>query len=271
MRLLLTGADGFVGQHLRSLLAMQGRHEVKLTDRRQLDVQSYDEFAGYLDGERFDAVVHLAARVGRENCETDRLGVIATNVGGTMQAARACAATGTRLVYVSSSEAAHDGNLYGLTKRWGEEVAELYADDLQTMRLYMPYGPGHPPGQGRAALTNFLWAAMRREPITVHRGTSRPWCWIGDTVRAMALMIEHPDVAKANIGRSDNATPMIDVARMACQLTGAPESLIRQVAKPAGIMEHKALSAQPLRSLGWRPEVDLAEGMTRLWLWLQTL
>ena len=42
-------------------------------------------------------------------------------------------------------------NLYGLTKRWGEEACQLYCPQgLKVLRLSMPFGPGLLPGKGRA-------------------------------------------------------------------------------------------------------------------------
>jgi hypothetical protein len=108
-------------------------------------------------------------------------------------------------------------NLYGLTKRWGEEVAQLYAPmDLVIWRPSMPYGPGAPPGRGRRALDNMLWQAHHRMPITVHKGAERSWCWLGDVVRGMRLTIEASQKNRAssnildhqpiayNIGRDDD-------------------------------------------------------------------
>jgi dTDP-D-glucose 4,6-dehydratase len=38
-----------------------------------------------------------------------------------------------------------------------------------------------------------LWQAYHGMPLTVHEGAERSWCWIGDTVRALRMIIEQPD------------------------------------------------------------------------------
>jgi UDP-glucose 4-epimerase len=266
VRIVVTGADGFIGSHLLPELEQAG-HDVQ-ADLNEVRTPGWRCPAGT------DVVVHLAALVGRENCEHvhDRRAVVAVNVGGTINVARACAEAGARLVYVSSSEATWGGNLYGLTKRWAEDAARLYAPDgLQILRLFMPYGPGHPPGAGRAALTNFLWAAMHQEELLVHRGTSRPWCWIGDTVRAIRMVAEDGGPGLWNVGRSDNVADTTFVARSACALAGAPLSLIREVDPPGNVLNDKYPDTTRLRGIGWQPEVGLDEGMQITMDWLRTL
>ena len=238
-----------------------------------------------LDAERAigwepDVVIHLAAKVGRLFGEDDVYRTAQDNAGMTAHVAKVCGDRGIRLMYASTSEVYGDRgdhlcledepfvgvphNIYGLSKRWGEEACQLYAPDgLVLLRLSMPYGPGLPAGRGRAALINFLYSALHLEPITVHRGSERSWCWIGDTVRGVRMLLQGMHTGAFNIGRDDNALTMREVAEMACDLTGAPYDLIREVDAPARQTVVKRLSTTKIRSLGWRPEVDLPEGMER--------
>jgi nucleoside-diphosphate-sugar epimerase len=224
-----------------------------------------------------DTVVHLAAKVGRLFGEADVMKTVVDNAGMTANVAQACGEYGARMVYASTSEVYGDRgdrvcveagpcdlphNLYGLSKRWGEEVCRLYAPDWLTIwRITMPYGPGLPSGYGRAAIVNMLANADAGEQIVVHTGAERSWCYIADTVRAMALTVERRGIW--NIGRDDEPVMMREVAEMACDLTDAPSSLIEEVPAPNMQTLVKRLSTRKLRSLGWAPEVDLAEGMSR--------
>jgi nucleoside-diphosphate-sugar epimerase len=240
--------------------------------------------------EQADWVVHLAAKVGRLFGEDDPIRTIVDNAGMTSQVARAVAGTGAALAYASTSEVygdmgselASEGgpmrlphNSYGLTKRWGEEVAALYAPErLTLLRFSMPYGPGHPPGRGRAALTNFLHQAMTGQPIPVHVGAERSFCWVGDTVAATRMILEAAlrDSSHAgawNVGRDDAPVPLRTVAEMACDMTGADRSLILDVPAPARQTVVKRLATGRLRGIGWAPAVELAEGMARVLGWLR--
>lgn len=225
-----------------------------------------------------DVVVHLAALVGRERFLWAPADVVATNAYGTLNVAEACRLAGVRMLYVSTSEAAYEHrNLYGLTKAWGEDAARMVFDrhrgDLLIARLFMPYGPGHPPGQGRAALTNWVWAALTRTPLLVHKSTSRSWCWVGDTVRALRMLVEDWPAGMTdvwNVGREDNSLPSSAVARLViAKLAPERDDLLHLVDKPAGVVAHKLPDTLPLLRLGWRPSVDLDDGIDRLAAWLR--
>jgi nucleoside-diphosphate-sugar epimerase len=192
--------------------------------------------------------------------------------------ARACA--NLRVVYVSSSEIYGDHgpfcisetsayrkqphNLYGLTKRWGEEVFRLYCPELVIARGNMIYGPRQQTGEGLAALPTFLQLATDRKPIRVHRGAERSWCHVHDFVRALRLLIERGE-GTYNVGRDDDPRPMREVAEIACRLTGAPQDLVEEVDPPA---KHqtvvKRVSTQRLRALGFKPQVGLEAGMANM-------
>lgn len=267
-----------------------------------------------------DVVIHLAAQVGRQFGEDAPAVAAVDNVGMTALVARSCVAAGARLVYASTSEVYGDvgqqiaqedycdgitthtslyadlpHNVYGLTKRQAEEVAALYCSahgtgcavpteaGLQIIRPSMPYGPGLPPGRGRAAIVNFLWDAHYGRPLTVHRDAERSWCWIGDTVAGIRLVVEEGDVAYTywqwrdgmgvyNVGQDHAPTSMLDVASLAWDIA-APDAcgdpLVVLVDAPARQTIVKRLSMAKLRALGWAPAVSLEEGMTRTHLWLQ--
>jgi nucleoside-diphosphate-sugar epimerase len=281
VRVLITGIDGFIGRHLRRELSENG-HVVWGVDKSAAfggDLRVPGVIDDFLDAWTPDYCVHLAARVGRLFGEDNPLETITDNAGMTALVAKACGERGVKLAYASTSEVYGDGsdlyrwreqdlhvrdphNAYGLSKRWGEEVCELYAPEgLVLLRFSMPYGPGHPPGRGRAALTNILDQAIRRQPIPIHRGSERSWCWIGDVVRAVRLILELGGHGAYNVGRDDNRTSMRRVAEMACEMVDASPDLIEEIDPPARQTVVKRLSNDKLRTLGWKPEVELEEGM----------
>lgn len=281
MNILVTGAAGFIGRHLAPELKRVG-HTVYGMDRDEGNLLEPGVFSEALDNFEPDIVVHLAAKVGRLFGEDDPAVTVLDNVGMTALVAHECGKRGIRLAYASTSEVYGDGvertweeddlgavlphNAYGLSKRQGEEFCRLYAPEgLYLFRLSMPYGPGLPAGRGRAALVNFLDQAAKREPIPVHKGSERSWCWVGDTVRALRMILETGKPGAWNVGRDDNSLPMAEVARMACDLVGAPYSLIEEVDPPERQTVVKRLSTQKLKRLGWQPHVELREGMGLTW------
>jgi nucleoside-diphosphate-sugar epimerase len=299
MRILVTGANGFIGGHLCSHLKKKGAFVLPL-DIEDGDL-SYPMAAqglkALIKSERVEVVIHLAAQVGREFGEQDLSRTITLNALMSAHVARAAQEGGARLMYCSTSEVYGDQgmadchewskmrlphNLYGLSKRWGEEVSALYCPKgLQVIRLSMPYGPGLPAGRGRAAIINMLWQAHRRYEIPVHEGAARSWCWVGDTVAGIRVVLEKGEKAQSasgylngigtyNIG-GDNEVSMLEVAEMACDLAGSPKDLIRMTEAPSNQTVVKRLSNAKLRSLGWKQTVGLKEGMDRTYEYVKTL
>jgi nucleoside-diphosphate-sugar epimerase len=298
LRIAVTGAAGYIGGHLCRELTARG-HEVYAMDKRWRDVAAgeYETWGFDLaDDEsrkvwlavRPDVVVHLAALYGRVWGEADLIATAAQNAGITAAVARDTAKASARLVYVSSSEvygsaAGSPGamlaplNMYGLTKKWGEEAARLYCPDgLVIARLNMPYGPPvtdpergtSPPHSGRAGpsgynmLHTFLWQAANGLPVTVHRGAERSMTWIGDAVAGLAQLTETEGLSWPawDVCRDDDYRSVADIAALAVKLAGS-QSEVREVEMPEGITPRKRLGSSPLRHLGWEPKVSLEDGM----------
>lgn len=278
MKILITGAAGFIGTYLSKELRAAG-HDVTGVDLKDGDLIRPGVADWLVKNHKPDVLVHLAAKIGRLFGEEDPQATVDTNTVATIHIARACAEYEVRLVYGSTSEAFGDNgdrsvdekehgvlphNLYGLSKRWGEEAARLYAGkDLQIIRFSMPYGPGLPAGRGRAAIITFLWQAHLRKTMVVHRGGYRCLCWIGDLTVGTRMIIESKRPGVWIVGRDDNEVAMIDVAKMACSMAGASSKLIREVDPPQNQTLVKRLNVERLRSLGWNPRVELIDGMAR--------
>lgn len=278
MRILLTGAAGFIGSYLSRELRAVG-NDVVCVDYEDGDLGTPDTAYCIISRHQPDIVIHLAAKVGRLFGEENPSVTITSNALATTYVALACADLGVRLVYASTSEAFGDHgkcsvdenersemphNLYGLSKKWGEEAAQLYAPKgLQVLRFSMPYGPGLPAGWGRAAIITFLWQAHHRKAITVHRGGRRCLCWIGDLIIGIRMVIEDGGIGAWTIGRDDNEVLMLDVAHMACEIAGASPDLITEVEPPSHLTIVKRLNISRLTGLGWQPTIDLLDGMSR--------
>jgi nucleoside-diphosphate-sugar epimerase len=277
MNVLVTGASGFVGRALiEELRHANGAYEVQPLGREDGDLAGAGVVEAAIAEAKPDVVVHAAARIGvvRSNDEPEL--ALRSNVLATALIARAASAQGARLAYLSTSDvygaavAADEEtppapeSLYALTKLWGEQAAALYAPEgLTVLRLANPYGPGVDAGQSKGALPTMLRQAEAQEPIPVFRGEARTFCWIGDVVRAIRLVLEAEATGTFNVGADGEAVSLADVARLACELTGAPQDLIEEVEPPPGRVMTR-ISIERMRGLGWRPEVSLDEGMRRL-------
>lgn len=127
-RILLTGSDGFVGRHLRAVLATTHPDAELLTAR--FDVTDDAAAAAAVREGRPDAVVHLAAMAAPVDARRDPAGAWRVNLGGTLSLARAVLNHAPGAVFVFSGS----GDAYGASFRGGVAVDEDTA--LAPMNTY---------------------------------------------------------------------------------------------------------------------------------------
>lgn len=261
---------------------------------RTFDLRDGDARRAWLAFVKPEVVIHLAALYGRVWGERDMYKTSGMNAGLTGEVARDCASQGVRLMYMSSSEvygtSADDGpvwtysplrprNMYGMSKKWGEEAAACYAPEgLMVTRLNMPYGPsywsprhgertstsGQPGTVGYNVLHSMVWQAAHGMDLVVHRGTTRCLTWVGDSVRGLADVLESGMSGTWNVCRNDDHRPVEEIALMVTAMTGSSSRVTVQD-PPARVTMHKSLGNGALLELGWKPEVPLDEGMKRTW------
>ncbi len=234
MKVLVTGACGFVGRHLARELAENG-HEVIATDRREptapvggaavfetLDVRE----AGRLDAGvgRFapDACVHLAGIASVAACEADPAAALAVNAQAALHLLEALRrrAPAAAVLTVSTVQVYGEGagdrrldedaplapsNLYGLTKMTGDLLTLLYARGhglrAMTARPVNHIGPGQSPAYVVPALARqFAAIAAGRAPPVLRVGnleSTRDFLDVRDTVRGYRLLLERGRAGRA--------------------------------------------------------------------------
>lgn len=299
MAILITGALGVIGRRLTEQLRGAG-YDVKATDlaiRKEpdylrADVTRYEEMTEVFRRWPIDTVFHLAGEVGRENGEQFPRRCVDINVSGTLNLIQLALEHHARLFFASTSEIYGDHgedlvseeletqtvlrptNCYGWSKLQAEQYLRHYAvsQGLQaaSMRFFMCYGPGERPDPYRSAMTNFIDRVRHGQPITVHRGTSRSWCYIDDIVDGCRLLMERwpaETYEGFNLGRAD-PRPMTDVAELICRMLDRPTSLI-ELADPGPLVTpvKNASFEKARRLLGFEASVPLEDGVRRTIDW----
>ena len=138
MKILVTGANGMLGQDLCPILEDVGAFVIE-TDVDTLDITNAEQVKEVLSDIRPDMVIHCAAYTNVDKAEEDLKTAELINVNGTENIAEACGKLGITLVYIST-DYVFDGegvepyttedmpnpiNNYGMTKYEGEE-ADLF-------------------------------------------------------------------------------------------------------------------------------------------------
>lgn len=277
MRVVVTGASGFLGQAIVPALRAAG-HEVAALGRAQTgDLAGDVDWARHVDGAA--AVVHLAALAHARDVDVYRLRAI--NVGATLALGRAATAANARMLFMSSVKALPGDGEAGPRDSYGEAKAEaeqglraIAGLKVTILRPPLAYGAG--------VKANFL-ALMR----AVARGVPLPLASVANR-RSLVYAGNLADVvprclaAPATVGKAYAVTdgaPMSTPAlcRALGEALGRPARLF---AFPPALLELVPAARKLTRSLvvedtelrrdlGWTPPFEAAEGLRRTAAWYQ--
>ena len=289
MRVLLTGASGFVGRHIYGALLDRGDEVLAIDLDGTPFVQTGDALDFFRhDDTRFDLAIHAAAIVGgRASIDGSPLGV-ATNLALDAWYMRWLIRTGTpRAVYFSSSAAypvalqqpgdvrrlyEEDINLqymeepdatYGWAKLTAEKLAS-YAE-AEGCRILIPrpfsgYGEDQAPCYPFPA---FIARAKRRDdPFEIWGSgdSTRDWIHISDLVGATLALLDAEVTGPVNLGWG-RATSFDELARIVTTAAGYRPQFKHRADAPQGV-HHRV--CDPSRMLNhYVPTVTLEEGVRR--------
>ncbi len=291
MRVLVTGATGFIGSNLARELHRQG-HEVFSTGTRgeqvlpEVRAQHLGSDFWALDWSEFapvDVVFHQAAI--NDTTLLDREEMFRVNVQGAKALFEAAAAHGTpRMVYASSTALygdapapyredgpVHPLNPYAESKLLLDEMAAAFAREhpavtIVGLRYCNVYGPGEGHKEKRASMIWQLAQQMRvRRPRIFQWGEQkRDYLWVGEAVRANLLAAASPESGVVNCG-SGVATTFNDLIRLLNEALGTdwePEYFENPY---QGRYQDFTLCdmSNAHEKIGFVPAVDIREGIRR--------
>ncbi len=305
MRVLVTGAAGFIGSHFTRYWLQQHPADEVVT----LDALTYagvratvEELSGhsrhrFIEGTICDAatvqaamagcelVVHFAAETHVDRSIADAAPFLRTNVDGTHTMLRCAAQAGVRrFVHMSTDEVygpilegahAEEAPLrprspYAASKAAGDLLVFAHQETYQLpaviVRCTNVFGTRQLPEKFiPLSLTNAL--EDRPLPIYGDGQQRRAWLFVEDLCQAMELIAQRGEAgAIYNVG-SAWEFPNLDVARAILKLLGKPQTLLTFVADRPGHDWRYALDDRRLRALGWAPQVSFEEGLRRTVVW----
>jgi UDP-glucose 4-epimerase len=240
MRLLVTGATGFLGSRAVALLRAGG-HDVIAVARpggasraasRELDAESVD--AGDPAIRRLladrEVVIHFAGVPDPARARADPARAIRENVGTTLNLLEGCTGTGAALIYPSTVRAAEDPppDPYATSKRLGEELCALHPAPTVSVRLTSVFGPGQVASEGATgAIANFAARALAGEPIVIPGDPTRArdFIYVDDVVAALELIAREGRWDGPLVAARGEATPLIEAAELVREAAGSQSEL----------------------------------------------
>jgi dTDP-glucose 4,6-dehydratase len=300
VRVLITGAAGFLGSHLCDRFLADG-HEVVGLDNFvtghednishlaseprfsfvRHDISAPTTFNGPLDG-----VLHFASPASPIDYLELPIETLLVGSAGTHHALEIAREKGARFFMASTSEVYGDplvhpqteeywGNVnpvgpravYDEAKRFSEAITMAYHThhglDTRIVRIFNTYGPRMRPRDGRV-VSNFIVQALTGEPLTVYGDGSqtRSFCYVSDEVEGIYRLFMHGDAQPTNIGNPDEYT-VRQLAELVVELTGSSSRIVRE---PLPVDDPKVRRPDITRArtmLGWEPTVPVREGLAR--------
>jgi dTDP-glucose 4,6-dehydratase len=298
MKVLITGAAGFLGSHLTDRFLAEG-HEVigmdnLITGARENiahlegnpkfqfilhDVSKYISVDGPLDG-----VLHFASPA--SPIDYLELPIQTLKVGslGTHNALGLAKAKGARFFLASTSEVYGDPQVhpqpesywghvnpvgprgvYDEAKRFAEAITMAYHTyhhiDTRIIRIFNTYGPRMRARDGRV-VSNFVVQALKGEPLTVYGEgqQTRSFCYVSDEVDGIYRLFMSDLTDPTNIGNPNEFT-VRQLAELVLKMTGS-KSKIEQRPLPTDDPKVRKPDITRARTLlGWEPKVSLEEGL----------
>lgn len=128
-------------------------------------------------------------------------------------------------------------------------------------RVFYPYGPGEHPARLCSAVLQQL---RRGQPVTLKTPYSlKDYIFITDLAEAILMTLESQTEGPINWGTGQGVT-VLEIARTAAELVGRPDLVRCQEPPDPDPFEVVVADASRLRQLGWQPRVNLQEGLSRL-------
>ncbi len=305
---LVTGAAGFIGSRTSELLVRDGHtvvgidnmndaYDVRMKQHRlgrlqqlpglqfrKMDI-SLEADVAQLRGEKFDAIIHLAARAGvRASVENPRL-FYATNLMGTLNLLELSRQNSIGKFLLASTSSIYGANPpyptletassseplqpYAASKKAAEVLAHTYhylhGLDVSVVRYFTVYGPA---GRPDLAMFRFCQWIMEGRPVLVNGDgeQSRGFTYLDDIARGTILALKPLGYEIMNLGGHD-VISINGLIRLLEEVIGKRAEVRYGPPNLADMFRNWADVSKAGRLLGWEPQVGLKEGVRKLVEW----
>ena len=299
MRALVTGGAGFIGSHLCDALLNRGTRVLCLdnlfsSSKRNIEPHLQRPNFEFIRHDivqpillEIDQIYNLACPASPVYYQRNPVKTVKANVIGTLNCLGIAKRVGARILQASTSEVYGDPHVHPQSEDyWGhvnpvgprscyderKRVAEtLMVDyhrqngvDIRIARIFNTYGPRMSVEDGRV-VSNFIVQALRGEPITVYGDgfQTRSFCYVSDLVAGLLALMETPDLFQpVNLGNPSEIS-MLELAETVRDKVGTGSDIVFSGLPRDDPARRKPDVTLAGERLGWKPQVDLSEGLER--------
>ena len=304
MKLLISGGNGFLGSHIVKK-ALEGGFEVTVVDDLStMKTKNLSEkvtlirkkVEDFKSDEKFDHVLHFAARPSPEDYIIHPVDTILSNSIGTLNMLKIAKNSGAIFLYTSSSEVYGNASIlptpetyfgyvnpngirscYDEGKRYSEALImsyyREYKIDVRIERPFNVYGPGiRPDGLYGRVIPRFILNALKGEdlPIFGDGNQTRSFLFIDDWVDATWKLLKSTEMSGevVNIGSVTEVT-INALAKSIIDLAGSHSKIVHLDAREDDPYRRSADITKIRKLLGWEPKVPLEVGLEKTIKWVR--
>lgn len=297
MRVLITGAAGFLGSHLTDAMLAEGHSVIGVDNLSTGNIANLAHLAHEphfsfeeqnicqpFDMGSVDYVFNFASPA--SPADYHRLGLETLEAGssGTRNTLEIAKRYNAAFLHASTSECYGDplvhpqkedywGNVnpigprsvYDEAKRFSEAIVTAYHRyhnvNTHLVRIFNTYGPRLHKNDGRV-ISNFLTQALKGEDLTIYGegNQTRSFCYVSDEIEGIVKLSKTPEHSPVNIGNPVEWT-IEECAKAVLAVTGSQSRISYQPLPQDDPMQRQPDISKAQRLFDWHPNVDLETGL----------
>jgi dTDP-glucose 4,6-dehydratase len=298
LRILVTGAAGFVGSHMCDRLLAEGhavvavdnfltgseRNVAHLGDHAQFRLIRHDITLPLAVEGPLDTVLNMASPASPKDYLQHAIATLDVGSAGTRNMLELARAKGARFLLTSTSECYGDPlehpqtetywghvnpvgprSCYDESKRFAEALTMAYhrTYGLRTniARIFNTYGPRMKLDDGRV-VPSFIGQALRGEALTIFGDglQTRSFCYVSDLVDGIYRLMQSDERYPVNLGNPNEMT-IREFAERIRRITGSRSPIVNRPLPEDDPRQRRPDISKARRLLGWEPRVPLEEGL----------